>query len=152
MKQQIRLTEEELHFLVEDSVRNILRENGYDEGALWNAFKNKGREIGRNVAQSGEEFGRNMAQRGKQLAQGARNVGYNMANTYRTGRFNQQLQKQASKTLASVNDFVEVAGSLNNAELVNAGRKFQAQVQRILQNSQQNLQNVQNNTFNYRSQ
>ena len=45
----IQLTEQDLHFLVEDAVRNILKENGMEEGALWNAFKQKGQQIGQNI-------------------------------------------------------------------------------------------------------
>lgn len=162
MKKQIRLTEEDLHFLVEDTVRNILVENGYDEGALWNAFKQKGQQIGQNMTNKAQQFGQNAVNRGQQFGQsmankvqqfgqGANNIRRNMANTYQTGRFNKQLQKQAYKTLQSVNDFISVAGRLNIAELVKAGQNFQAQVKQTMQNSQNYLQDVQNNTFNYRS-
>ena len=82
MKRQIRLTEEDLHFLVEDTVRNILVENGYDEGALWNAFKKKGNQIGQKMADKAQQYGRD-----------ARALGNNMKNTYKAGRNYNYLKK-----------------------------------------------------------
>jgi len=118
----IQLTEQDLHFLVEDAVRNILKENGMEEGALWNAFKKKGQQIGQNIG--------------------------NMQQTYQTGKQNTKLQQYANNLIAQVNNFVEMASQFPDmAELVKASQNYETQVRNIMQNSNDNLANISARTF-----
>ena len=122
----IQLTEQDLHFLVEDAVRNILKENGMEEGALWNAFKQKGQQIGQNIG----------------------NMARNMQQTYQTGKQNTKLQQYANNLIAQVNNFVEMASQFPDmAELVKASQNYETQVRNIMQNSNDNLANISARTF-----
>ena len=69
-KKPIRLTEQDLHFLVENAVQAYLTENGMDEGAfsaLWGAGKQAMGRMGQNVRNLGQNV-RNTAQAGKNLS------------------------------------------------------------------------------------
>ena len=69
-KKPIRLTEQDLHFLVENAVQAYLTENGMDEGAfsaLWGAGKQAMGRMGQNVRNLGQNI-RNTAQAGKNLS------------------------------------------------------------------------------------
>lgn len=69
-KKPIRLTEQDLHFLVENAVQSYLTENGMDEGAfsaLWGAGKQAMGRMGQNVRNLGQNV-RNTAQAGKNLS------------------------------------------------------------------------------------
>ena len=137
----IRLTEQDLHRIVEASVINILRENGADEGALWNAFKGAGKNMANSAINSVSNFGRGMA-----------NVGRNMRNTYQAGRQNEKLVQQKKVVDKALNDFVRIASQLGNAELVKACRNCINQLDQVVQSSAQNVQNVSQNTFSTKNQ
>lgn len=123
---QIQLTEQDLHMLVEDAVRTYLKENDMEEGALWNAVKQKGRDIG----------------------QGFNNMVGNMKATYQTGKQNKRLQQFANNLITYVNQFAEMASQFPDlAELVKASTNYETQVRNIMNASEDNLANVSSRTF-----
>lgn len=143
---QIRLTEQDLHMLVEDAVINILKENGMEEGALWNAFKNKGAEIGRNVMNRAQKFGQNAINKTQQFGQGAANVGRNMRNTYNAGRQDEKLRKYAQNAINALNQLEQVAAQFN-PYLTNAIKNCKGAIDVAVEGSSANVQNVSQNTF-----
>ena len=75
----IQLTEQDLHMLVEDAVRNILKENGMEEG-FWGGMKN--------LAQKGTQaMGNGLTNMGKGIANKAQNA-YNNAKVTATNAYN----------------------------------------------------------------
>lgn len=138
----IQLTEQDLHYLVEDAVKLYLQENQTDEflGGMGSMFG-----AARNAVQ----------QKYNAAKTGMQNLGQNMANTYRQGNLNAKIQKQGQYVENVVNQFIETAESFNNAELVTASRNYIAQIKQIMNNSNERLQAVQGRTFstqNYQGQ
>lgn len=105
MDRRIRLTEEDLHFVVENAVRQIISENMEDEGArdVWNGFKG----VGKRFYSQGQDRVQNMAQNinqrvGKakkyvqdkwdQGVEAAKQFGDNINATYQTNKLNSQIQ------------------------------------------------------------
>ena len=76
-KQLIRLTEEDLHRIVESSVERIINENMEDEG-FFDYFKSMGRQGGEKAQQAGAAMGQKMRQ-GYDAVKGAAQKGYNAA-------------------------------------------------------------------------
>ena len=134
-KKAIQLTEQDLHMVVEEAVKSILAENGVDEGALWNAFKNKGQQIGKNMMGKAQQFG-----------QGVQNMGKNMMNTYQTGRQDKQLQQLAQQAKAALKQLVDAAANFNPG-LSNTAATCMSSIDKALAASAENLQNVSQNTF-----
>lgn len=82
---QIRLTEQDLHMLVEDAVRLYLNENGMDEG-FWNNMKGAFKPVGQVAGQTMNNIKNNVRtsklnQVGNKIGQYAQNV----ANTAKAG-------------------------------------------------------------------
>ena len=76
-KQLIRLTEEDLHRIVESSVERIINENMEDEG-LFDYFRSMGRQGGQKAQQAGAAMGQKMRQ-GYDAVKGAAQRGYDAA-------------------------------------------------------------------------
>jgi hypothetical protein len=134
MDKPIQITEQDLHMLVEDAVRNYLKEERVDEffggmGSMFGAAKNA------------------MQAKYQNTKQGIQNLGQNMANTYRQGNYNNQIQKMGNDIIARLNNFVKLASQLSNAELVSTGTQCSNAIRNAMAQSQQKLQNVQANTF-----
>ena len=118
--QPIRLTEQDLHMLVEDAVRAYITENGMDEGlwgglsALGSKFGNKMSAAGQNMAnaagnkwnqaknamgQAASAVGNKMNQAGQAMGQAYNNA----KNTYQTGSVNQNAQKAITNAVNALN-------------------------------------------------
>lgn len=142
----IQLTEQDLHFLVEDTVRNILKENGMDEAA-WGGLKNvlsKGTQaVGKGLTNVGKGIA-NKAQTAYNNVTGATNSVYNNAKTAATGAYNNMKtayqQGSAQQDLNNVNNALKpmvdkgilgkkqyntILGYLNRAIQDQGGQKMQ---------------------------
>ena len=143
---QIKLTEQDMHAIVEDAVISILRENGMEEGALWNAFKNKGAQIGQGMMNKAQQMGQSAMNKAQQFGQGAANMGRNMAATYQAGRQNEKLQKYAQNALNALDQLAQAAQQFNPG-IVNTINVCKSSINKALTASFENLQNVSQNTF-----
>ena len=76
-KQLIRLTEQDLHRIVESSVERIINENMEDEG-LFDYFRSMGRQGGQKAQQAGAAMGQKMRQ-GYDSVKGDAQRGYDAA-------------------------------------------------------------------------
>ena len=120
-KKQIRLTEQDLHFLVENAVQAYLTENGMDEGffgglgALGSKFGNRMKTAGQNMSnaasqkwgqaknamgQAANAVGQKMNQAGQAMGQAYNNA----KNTYQTGSANQDAQKAIQNAVQALNN------------------------------------------------
>ena len=118
------ISESEIRYLVKESVKNYLNE--MEEGALWNAFKKKGTEIG----------------------QGMANMGRNMMNTRRAGIQDKRLQQYANNLIASIDTFIKMAGQYPDmAELVRASGEYENRIRNVMSYSSDNLANISSRTF-----
>lgn len=117
----IRLTEQDLHFLVENAVQTYLTENGMDEGffgglgALGSKFGNRMKTAGQNMSnaasqkwgqaknamgQAANAVGQKMNQAGQAMGQAYNNA----KNTYQTGSANQDAQKAIQNAVQALNN------------------------------------------------
>lgn len=120
-KKPIRLTEQDLHFLVENAVQAYLTENGMDEGffgglgALGSKFGNRMKTAGQNMSnaasqkwgqaknamsQAANAVGQKVNQAGQAMGQAYNNV----KNTYQTGSANQDAQKAIQNAVQALNN------------------------------------------------
>lgn len=97
--QPIRLTEQDLHFLVEEAVKGYLVENGMDEG-VWGGLKNVWNGV----------FGRN--------ADGQRNGNFNFAQTYQAGNWASSFAKYEKQVQKIIKKMIQVARNSNNKKVV----------------------------------
>ena len=119
--QPIRLTEQDLHFLVEEAVKGYLVENGMEEGifgglgALGSKFGNRMKTAGQNMSnaasqkwgqaknamsQAANAVGQKMNQAGQAMGQAYNNA----KNTYQTGSANQDAQKAIQNAVQALNN------------------------------------------------
>lgn len=122
-KKPIRLTEQDLHFLVENAVQSYLTENGMDEGAfsaLWGAGK--------------QAMGR--------MGQNARNLGQNIRNTAQAGKNLSMIQKYKTNIESSLN---AIKGM--DADLQQPIEQIKQQLDLTLQKYQGRLKTAQQRTF-----
>ncbi len=113
-KKPIRLTEQDLHFLVENAVQAYLTENGMDEGffgglgALGSKFGNRMKTAGQNMSNAASQkwnqaknaVGQKMNQAGQAMGQAYNNA----KNTYQTGSANQDAQKAIQNAVQALNN------------------------------------------------
>jgi hypothetical protein len=120
-KKPIRLTEQDLHFLVENAVQAYLTENGMDEGffgglgALGSKFGNRMKTAGQNmsnaasqkwgqaknaIGQAANAVGQKVNQAGQAMGQAYNNA----KNTYQTGSANQDAQKAIQNAVQALNN------------------------------------------------
>lgn len=120
-KKPIRLTEQDLHFLVENAVQAYLTENGMDEGffgglgALGSKFGNHMKTAGQNMSnaasqkwgqaknamgQAANAVGQKVNQAGQAMGQAYNNA----KNTYQTGSANQDAQKAIQNAVQALNN------------------------------------------------
>lgn len=142
----IQLTEQDLHMLIEDAVRNYLINEGIDEG-FWGGMKN--------LAQKGTQaMGNGISNMGKGLASKAQSV-YNNAKTAATGAYdkmktattnaynnaktayqqgsaqqdiqnvNNALQPMVQKGILGQRQYNTILGMLNKAIQAQGGQKMQ---------------------------
>lgn len=155
-QRQIRLTEQDLHFIVENAVMNVLMENREDElfgglGALFGGAKNK---LGDMANKAGNAMG-NMANKAgnamNNMANKAGNMGRNMANAYNAGNQNAKVQKMAQKAIQALTQLQQVAVQLNPG-LAKSAKMCIASINKATAASQQNMQTAQNNMFSTQAQ
>lgn len=135
----IQLTEQDLHMLVEDAVRNILKEDGMEEG-FWGGMKN--------LAQKGTQaMGNGLANMGKGIANKAQNA-YNNAKVTATNAYNNvktaYQQGSAQQDIQNVNNALRpmvqkgilgqkqyntILGMLNKAIQAQGGQRMQGLAQ-----------------------
>lgn len=116
-KKQIRLTEQDLHMLVEDAVVQILKENGVEEG-FWSGMKSLMGGVGQKVG--------NAVQNAKGL--------------YQAGSLNANVQKAVNQVNAALTNLQKVAQRLNYAPLAELCTRVEQELQSgVQQAAQQNL-------------
>ena len=123
-KKPIRLTEQDLHFLVEEAVKGYLMENGMDEGAfsaLWGAGKQAMGRMGQNV----------------------KNMGQNIRNTAQAGRNLSMIQKHKTNIENSLN----AIEGMDAEDLQYPIEQIKNQLELTLQKYQGRLKTAQQNTF-----
>ena len=89
--QPIRLTEQDLHFLVEEAVRGYLRENGMQEG-VWGGLKN--------------------------IWNGVKQGNFNVGTTYKTGNWASSFQKYEQQVQGIIQKMQQVAQKSGNQQVV----------------------------------
>lgn len=159
--QPIRLTEQDLHFLVEEAVKGYIVENGVDEG-LWNnlkgAFKPMGQVANKAINNAGQAASNkfNNARQGIQNAasrvgQGIYNtankvgqVAQSGANTMKAGWQNAKLQGLKDDTVKALNNYLQYA-----QQTVGAGDATVKAVQNCIQilNRNASLGNARTSAF-----
>lgn len=120
-KQTMVLTEQDLHFVVENAVRAYLIENGMDEG-FWGGLSTLGSKFGNGAKRMGQNMANTVGQAanavGNKLGQAANAVGdklgqagqamgkayTNAKNTYQTGSANQDAQKAIQNAVNALNN------------------------------------------------
>ena len=117
------ISEAEIRYLVKESVKNYLRENAEDEllGGLGSIFGS--------------------------ARQNMSNVGHNMANTYRQGNYNTQVQRQGNACLKALRNFSETATQANIPELKNNITRAYELIKQAMEQSKEQLADVQSRTF-----
>jgi len=113
----IQLTEQDLHFLVEDAVKNILKENGMEEG-IWGGLKN--------------------------AWQGAKQGNLNVASTYKTGNWASSFFKYEQQVQKIIQKMQQVANTSGNQELASSLDNISMQFSQAAANFNQMAQNAAN--------
>lgn len=159
--QPIRLTEQDIHFLVEEAVKGYLVENGMDEG-LWNNLKGAFKPMGQVANQAMNKTGQAATNKFNNAAQGIKNaanrIGQGMqntankvrqvaqsgANTMKAGWQNAKLQGLKDDTVKALNNYLQYA-----QQTVGAGDATVKAVQNCIQilNRNANLGNARTSAF-----
>lgn len=136
-RQTVRLTEAQLHQLVESTVEDIMLQEGW-----WDSFKggakalgnimgggarqaadkagNSMRQMGQSAANKVNQYGQAAVNKMNQFGQAAANkvnaavdsaqqFGQNVGNTIRTGAANQNLQASKQKAIEALDNFIQVS-------------------------------------------
>ncbi len=114
----IQLTEQDLHMLVEDSVRTYLKENGMEEG-IWGGLKN--------------------------VASGMRQGNFFIGQNYKYGKLVTSYNKYAQNVYATLTKMYGIAEQLNNQNLAANLKSWGDAIVNSGKNLQQNLGNLTNN-------
>jgi len=114
-KKPIRLTEQDLHFLVENAVQAYLTENEANEG-VWGGVKNAWNAI--------------------------KNGNFNVGNAYRTGNDASSFQKYANQAEQTINQMIAIADSTNNQRVSAGLKKTLKNIQFVAQQYNQIAQNA----------
>ena len=122
---QIRLTEQDIHTLVEDAVRSYLVNEGVDEG-FWGGVSN---------AMHGA-FGKN--------GQGQRNFNFNLGQTYRSGRDASSFAKYAQQAGTAIKGMKDIATNTGNKNVSNSLNTVAKNIQSVAQQYTTQAQNVAN--------
>ena len=117
--QQIRLTESDLHFIVEESVRNILIQEGFF-GNMWNGVKNVAGGVA-DLAKSG---------------------GNTIAGMYYNGQANGQIQKL--NQMKTQYEQMQQQYQQKIQQIDNQIQQLQQKAEQNQQNASQNMQNFNN--------
>ena len=117
--QQIRLTESDLHFIVEESVRNILIQEGF-LGNMWNGVKNVAGGVA-DLAKSG---------------------GNTIAGMYYNGQANGQIQKL--NQMKTQYEQMQQQYQQKIQQIDNQIQQLQQKAEQNQQNANQNMQNFNN--------
>ena len=125
LNQPIRLTEQDLHFLVEESVKGYLRENGMQED-VWGGLKN---------AWNG-------------VKQGNLHVG----TTYKTGNWASSFQKYAQQVSGIIQKMQGIAQKSGNQQIYNDLASVRDQFFKTAQAYNQMAQNAANTTPQFNTQ
>lgn len=126
-KQQIQLTEQDLHFLVEDAVKVYLRENGMEEG-VWSGMKNMARGIG--------------------------NGNFHMMQNYRSGSYAGSIQKYGQNAQKALSQFKNILDKSGAQQIGQQVQTISQELGKIMSNYQQiatqasNKQSVQQSANN----
>ena len=113
--QQIRLTEEDLHMLVEDAVKSYLMNEGIEEG-FWGGVKN---------AWNGMKGGN-----------------FNVGQTYKAGNWASSFNNYAQQAQNAIAQMQQIARQSNNKPISTALGQIAKQMQKAAQNFTQMAQNV----------
>ena len=117
MNKPIQLTEQDIHFLVEDAVKNILRENGMEEG-IWGGLKN--------------------------VWQGAKQGNLNVASTYKTGNWASSFAKYEQQVQQIIQKMQQVANNSGNQEIASSLDNISMQFSQAAANFNKMAQNAAN--------
>jgi N12 class adenine-specific DNA methylase len=128
-KEQIVLTEQDLHMLVEDAVKLYLQENNMEEG-VWGGFGALGSKFGNAASRAGKNMtnaASGMMNKAKNVGQKAMNAVGNAANkagqavgnaynnakqTYQVGSINQDAQKAIGDATQALSNLVQLSNKL----------------------------------------
>jgi ribosomal protein S20 len=133
--QPIRLTEQDLHFLVEEAVKGYLVENGMDEG-IWGGLKNVAQKgasaVGRGLQNAGRNV-RSTATNAYNNVTGATSNAVNQVKTaYQQGNaqqdlnnVNNALKPMVQKGIIDQNTYKQILGRLNRAMRNQGGQNMQ---------------------------
>lgn len=127
-KNQIRLTEQDLHYIVENAVAQVLVENGYDEGLLgglgalgkkaWNgmtkAGSNMANQVGNAIGGVANKVGNAVGGMANKVGDAVGGAYNDMKNTYQTGSANQDAQKYINNAVKALNQLKQVDQKLQS--------------------------------------
>ena len=100
--QRIQLTEQDLHFLVEDAVRNYLIQEGMDEG-FWGGLSSLGSRFGNKAARAGQNMADTVGQGMNKAGQAIGGAYNNAKSTWQTGSANQDAQNAIQNAVKALN-------------------------------------------------
>ena len=136
-RQTVRLTEEQLHQLIESTVQEIMLQEGW-----WDSFKGGAKALGNMIGQGSKQMGNSAASGMKRMGQnisnkasqfgqeaankinqygqaatdkmntavqGAQQFGQNVGNTIKAGAANQNLQASKQKAIEALDNFIQVS-------------------------------------------
>lgn len=107
-KQLVRLTEEDLHQIIESTVQRIITEN-YEEEGMWDTMKSFGGQYFNRGKKSAQQFGQKM---GDKLTNITTDVKNTWTNAKRDGAM-KDMQKAFINFKKSVNNYVNNGGKLD---------------------------------------
>lgn len=130
-KKTIQLTEQDLHMLVENTVRILIKENGMEEG-VWGGMKN--------------------------AYNGIKSGNFNIGQTYNSGKISSNFSNFANQAMTAINEMIKIANSTGNQQISryltqvnktigNSVNSFNAASQEVAQGNA--LYNQNNNAFKF---
>ena len=121
--QPIRLTEQDLHFLVEETVKGYLRENGMQED-VWGGLKNAWNGV-------------------------VNHGNFNLGDSYKSGNWASSFQKYGQEAQKNIGQMQRIAQSSNNIPIASSLSKINQNIGASIQNYNQMAQDVSNGNANY---
>ena len=121
-KKQIVLSEQDLHFLVENSVRQIINENGVQEG-FWGGMKN--------------------------VWNGVKSGNLNVGQTYRSGNLSSNFSQFANQASEAINGMVQIANNTNNKQIARYLNQVKATLEKTVNNFNAVANNVAQGNVQY---
>ena len=107
----IRLTEQDMQFLVKEALKSYITENNIDEG-IWDGMKTLGRSVGNKMANGAANVKNNLGSNMRAMGNKIGNAYNNVKNTYQTGSITGDAQKYISNATNALNSLLQADNKL----------------------------------------